>query len=271
MEFQNVDDVKSNFLQGKFQFPDEIMVNDIKYTSNMASSYNIKEMITKKYKAMWVYFTANKDHAAEKGLGHALVFLWGFPPNKNAMIPYDVRFSTRARLNAPIIEKTDDSGNIIIAPEKIIGDIVDVVVTNLPGSEIIRGKVDTGADISSLHADNWEISNGHVAFLCPALSEHKITLPLLEKQAIKLSNGTVEYRPVIELNVKVNDIPLTKCMFNLNDRGAMKYSMLVGQNILEPGGFMVDPKINDEQTIAEATEINWDDLQEEFKDVDAPQ
>jgi hypothetical protein len=60
-------------------------------------------------------------------------------------------------------------------------------------------------------------------------------------------------------------------MFNLNDRGTMAYPMLVGQNILEAGGFMIDPTINDPDDpdgIDEDFEIDWESLQEELKDDD---
>ena len=91
-------------------------------------------------------------------------------------------------------------------------------------------------------------------------------MPVIEKQAIKLSNGEVGYRPVVELNIKVNDQQLTNIMFNLNDRGTMNYPMLIGQNVLEAGGFMIDPTIEDPDSMEENFEVDWDALQEEFKD-----
>ena len=115
-------------------------------------------------------------------------------------------------------------------------------------------------------------------------------MPVLEKQAVKLSNGSMEYRPVVELNIKINDQQLTNCMFNLNDRGAMTYPILIGQNVLEAGGFMVDPSIdagedpnvemgenpmagkemNTGADMTEDFEVDWEALQEEFKDDKIP-
>ena len=186
------------------------------------------------------------------------------------MVPYDVRSMSKARLEGGVItEKTDNGNSINIPKERILGDVVDVIVTSIPNSGALKGKVDTGADVSSVHAENWKVDNGQVTFECPELSENRITLPVLEKQAIKSSNGDVEYRPVIELNIKVNNQQLTNVMFNLNDRGTMSYPMLIGQNILEAGQFMIDPTIDDPDdpdNIDEDLEIDWESLQEEFKD-----
>jgi len=263
VEFRNLEELKQTFITGKFMFPNVIYVSGVKYTSNASTSYDIKDLLRKNYKMIWTYTTPNKEGARENDLNAVIAFLWGFTPNKKVMVPYDVRLTTKARSNAPITETSPDGEQVSIAKEKIVGDVVDVIITNLPGTRPMRGKIDTGADVSSLHIESFEIKNNHVSFHTPELSDNKITTPVIEKQAVRLSNGDVEYRPVIELNIKINNIYLTKCMFNLNDRGAMKYPMLIGQNVLEAGGFMVDPSIND-PSLSES--FDFSDLQEEYKD-----
>ena len=44
-------------------------------------------------------------------------------------------------------------------------------------------------------------------------------------------------------------------MFNLNDRSEMEYPVLIGQNILDKGGFLINPQLEDE-------ELDWDALVE---------
>ena len=271
MEFASLEQLRDEFInRAGFSFPDEITVAGIKYKTNQTSSYDLKDMMQNGYKAMWVYFTPYREQSHSVGLDHAIVFLWGFVPQKHIMVPYDVRTMSKARLQGGVITEKIDNGNSVNIPkERIIGDVVDVIITSIPNSGALKGKVDTGADVSSVHAENWKVENGQVTFECPELSENKITLPVLEKQAIKSSNGDMEYRPVIELNIKVNNQQLTNVMFNLNDRGTMTYPMLVGQNVLEAGGFMIDPTINDPDdpdNIDEDFEIDWESLQEEFKD-----
>lgn len=285
MDFQNLEHIKTLFVTGRFPFPDEMTVAGIKYKSNKTSEYSIEDMIERKYKAMWVYVTTAREQSIEAGLNQYLVFLWAFRPDIK-MVPYDVRATSKARMIGPITEKTDNGDSININKEKIVGDVVDVIITSIPGSKPIKGKIDTGADVSSLHADEWNINGGRVTFISPDLSENKITMPVLEKQAVKLSNGSMEYRPVIELNIKINEQQITNCMFNLNDRGAMTYPLLIGQNVLEAGGFMIDPSIdagedpnvemgedpmmgkemNAGSGMSEDFEVDWEALQEEFKD-----
>lgn len=130
-------------------------------------------------------------------------------------------------------------------PDNEIGSTVEVRFTNIPGSVPLKGKVDTGADVSSLHATEHHIHDGRVTFTCPELSTNKITVPLITQQTVKSSDGGQEYRPVIELNVKVNGKLLTNVEFNLNDRGNMKFPVLIGKNILIKGGFKIDPRLDE--------------------------
>lgn len=278
MEFQSIDEIKELFLRGGFEFPDEMMVAGVKYkVSKSPMVISMRDIIKKGKKAMWVYFTSLRELSQDRGLNHAIVFIWAFQNETDAMVPAGVEVSTKAKIplagqstpvgemENPIAENTDNGDSVNIPKEKIIGDVVDVIITSMPGSKPIKGKVDTGADVSSLHAEDYQINNGQVTFTTPELSENQITVPVIEKQAIKLSNGDTEYRPVIELNIKINEMQLSNVMFNLNDRGAMTHPMLVGQNVLECGGFMIDPRI-DMVEDEERYEADWEALQEEFKD-----
>jgi len=130
-------------------------------------------------------------------------------------------------------------------PDNEIGSTVEIRFTNIPGSAPLKGKVDTGADVSSLHATEHNIQDGRVTFICPELSSNRITVPLVTQQTVKSSDGGQEYRPVISLNVKVNGKLMTNVEFNLNDRGNMKFPVLIGKNILIKGGFKIDPRLDE--------------------------
>ena len=170
--------------------------------------------------------------------------------------------------------KTANGGMAKVAEgqENIIGDVVEVKFLNF-NTSTLKGKVDTGATISSLDAHNLQIDqeSKQVAFECQHLSQNRITLPLAQQQAVSSSDGGTEYRPVVALNVKVGDKLLQNAMFNLNNRSKMEYPVLIGQNILEKGGFLIDPRLKkdtmedyDPQTV----DVDWETLQEEFKDVE---
>lgn len=269
MEYKSLDKIKSDFTKGKFDFPEELLVNGIRYRMGQSYESKVLEMINNGRKTILVYSTPFIEEAKARGLDVMIVLVWGFN-NRDKMIPMDVRLSTRGRYLNNLQEAGMDKGNTVtISKERIVGDVVDVVITSIPGTQPMKGKIDTGADVSSMHADSWNISNGQVTFKTPELSEHELTVPVLEKQAIKLSNGDMEYRPVIEMNIRINNVQLTNCMFNLNDRGAMTYPMLIGQNVLEAGKFMVDPTINDpDAPTNEDIEIDWDELMEDINAID---
>lgn len=141
---------------------------------------------------------------------------------------------------------------IFESQQQVIGDTVEVSFSYFSNSKPIRGKVDTGADVCSLHVSKWNSSNNRVTFVAPHLSNNTITAPLSDNQAVKSADGGVEYRPVVEFDITINGKELRKVAFNLNDRSQMEYPILIGQNALEQGKFLVNPS---------ATEsIDWEQI-----------
>lgn len=126
---------------------------------------------------------------------------------------------------------------------EVIGDFVELRFANLPSSQFIRGKVDTGATICSLHCSDYKMNegSGQITFNCPDISQNSITMPLADKQAVKSADNGTEYRPVVEMSVKIGEQVLEKIKFNLNDRAGMDSPVLIGQNLIKAGGFLIDP------------------------------
>ena len=260
-QFKDLEELLQRFKQSKnFNFAEEIDVGGIPYKRTQASNYDMRKIIDTGVKQIVTYGTFKKQEAIDAGLNQFILFLWGW--TNDMMVPYDVRTSTAARMSGDIYEAMGTE-KMNIDKAKILGTSTDVTIMNIPGCPPIRAKVDTGADISSIHADDWTTQNGQVTFQNEDISRNNITLPVIEKQAIKSSNGDIEYRPVVELDVKINGVPMSGVMFNLNDRGTMEYSMLIGKNVLERGGFLIDPKI-EEDVDFENVVIDWDMLAEEF-------
>jgi len=127
---------------------------------------------------------------------------------------------------------------------EVIGDYIELRFTNLPSSSFLRGKVDTGATICSLHCDGHQINEqtGQITFKCSHLSANSITVPLADRQAVKTADNGTEYRPVIEMSVKIGENVIDNVKFNLNDRSKMDCPILIGQNLIKEGNFLIDPK-----------------------------
>ncbi len=112
------------------------------------------------------------------------------------------------------------------------------------GNREIQGKVDTGATTSSLHASDIQVNRDRntVTFHCSELSDNLITLDLDGAQEVHSADAGGQTRPVVTMDVEIDGTPVKGASFNLNDRSQMDIPVLIGQNILKAGNFMIDPK-----------------------------
>jgi len=261
MDFKDLNELKELFVKGTFKFPQTINISDVPYKFRSSSEYSMMDMIKKNYKSVAIYQVSDVHKEEEKasGLRKWILLIWGMT-GRNRLIPFDVRTMSRARAEG----KTITEKEVKEIPDNIIGSTVEIRFTNLTGSHTVKGKVDTGATICSLHADNYKINRdaGTITFKTPQLSQNELTVPLVDQQSVKSADGGAEYRPVIELNVKVNGKVLTNVKFNLNDRSHMEFPILLGRNALEQGKFMIDPRM-DEEVVTD--DIDWVAVQEEIK------
>lgn len=127
-----------------------------------------------------------------------------------------------------------------------IGSIVPItfLLTEFSSKNPVDAKVDTGASISSLHVDGYHVDDraNRIIFTSSILSPNKLTMPLDARHLVKSADGS-EPRPVIILDVEVNGQEIKDVQFNLNDRGQMEQPVLIGNNILEKGNFLINPTL----------------------------
>lgn len=106
----------------------------------------------------------------------------------------------------------------------ILGLTEEVTILGKNGRKKAIARIDTGATSSSLD------------FSLAA----KLQLgPVTKSKTIKSALGILE-RPVITAKVKIGPSVL-EGEFSLADRSKMMYSILIGQNILKKGKFLIDP------------------------------
>ena len=252
MEFETLEQLNQVFKEGNFKFPDAFSIAGVIFKKLNSSQFTLEEMLRGK-PALFIYSAGkpNKEQVVAAGLQEWIVFVWKFSENLH-MTPLVAKPTTKARLFTHDIKESEvdkESQN-----DNIIGDVVEIKITSLTNSNSLKGRVDTGATLSSLHAEKFKINNNMVEFISPDLSPNVITMPLHDQQSVTSPDGGTEYRPVVELNIKINDKLLNNMLFNLNDRKHMEHPILVGQNILEKGGFLIDPTIN------ETDNIDWEGL-----------
>jgi len=134
------------------------------------------------------------------------------------------------------------SGQVTATDLITVGWLEEVQVDN---SEYwLKAKLDTGADNSSINAEEvtefLKDGKSWVKFSIQNAwnKKHIIIKPVLKTSRIKMKNGGVQKRLVIELKVRLGSIS-KQVKMNLVDRSHFKYQLLIGRSFLRPD-FLVD-------------------------------
>lgn len=127
---------------------------------------------------------------------------------------------------------------------RTIGPVVEVTISGLADNLSIESKVDTGASCCSLDAqdikitqDSFEQDHELVFFTFRGVKYRAI---IDHYQMVKTADGTSN-RPAVIFNVTCNGKLIENVAFNLDDRSAMDYDVLLGMNFLDQTDFLIDP------------------------------
>lgn len=267
MEFKSLQQLNINFAHGGLTvMPPAIIIQGISFHPSQSSNYSMIEMINGKTGFVVYALDPNPENitrfkevhtSAEEGLQDRLIFGWKFKDLE--MYPASVKNISRTR----VFGESDES-TVTISKDRIIGDQIKITLLGFNKHEPIVAKVDTGAEISSLHAENIRVSkdtnNPTVKF---TFDGREYSMPIDDHHGVKTADNGTEYRPVVRFNVKIDggQGALTDIQFNLNDRSNMPNKILLGKNFLDKGKFIIDPSQQNE-----SEEIDWEVLEELFKD-----
>lgn len=106
----------------------------------------------------------------------------------------------------------------------ILGLTEEVTIVGAHQEKKVRARIDTGATASSIDMNlAAELGLG----------------PVVRSRLIKSTHGT-RRRPVVKAKIKLKEATIEE-EFNLADRANMTYALLLGQNILKHGRFLIDP------------------------------
>lgn len=116
----------------------------------------------------------------------------------------------------------------------------------LPDGIAVHAKLDTGAEASSLNAENLSefisaAGERRVRFLVrtPEGEKRWIERPVLGMARIKGRSRAAAYRPVVRIGICLGQVYL-ESEVNLTDRSEFDYEMLIGRSFLA-GHVVVDP------------------------------
>lgn len=123
------------------------------------------------------------------------------------------------------------------------------------GIERAFAKIDTGADTSTLHANNVRIvgqgQSRHVQFTPPLLRRQSsckawpeggvrhVTAPLVEERTVRSSMGQDERRVIIRTTLVLGPHRI-EAHFSLTNRDGLRFPLLIGRDALA-GRALVDP------------------------------
>ena len=99
-----------------------------------------------------------------------------------------------------------------------------IIVIGPEGSEEIVARIDSGATASSIDLK---------------LSAKLGLGPITRTKIVKSASG-VKRRPIIMVKVRIGDKEIEE-EFTIADRNHMTYQILIGQNVLKKGNFLIDP------------------------------
>lgn len=257
MEFENLEQFRDSWKQGTFDYEEKITIAGIPYHRRGGESVKFEDVLLRGMRGHIIYATqtSNRQAAKEAGLNRWIVLLWGC--NDGMVIrPYDLRAIQPERF---FVESTQER----------IGDIVILKIMLPSGAGALKGKVDTGADVCSLHAENIQIVGDMVKFVSPELSRNELSLPVAQYHAVKSADGGTVNRPVVELDIEINGVSVRRAQFNLNDRSQMEHPVLIGQNVLEKTNFLIDPNqdgVHEDMEWNEDVELTTEMIEATFED-----
>ena len=118
---------------------------------------------------------------------------------------------------------------------EVIGYLEKVDIPELELFDL-DGKIDTGADSSSLHCDAINVQGNEVTFVLhdevhEAYHGKSITMPIHKRKKVKSSNGKSEERIFIKTKLKMGH-EAYDAEISLANRVNMKYPLLIGRKFM---------------------------------------
>lgn len=249
LKFKNLTELRESFLKKSTDFLLEnhpsITLDDKEYIKKSIITPDFHDLLYLNQKIISVY-------SLKENTDDVLALAWAINKENLHILPIDVQF-----IHLNIIKEAPN--------QAVLGGTAQVEFISLPNSKPLTAKVDTGAELSSLHVDMAQQQHGDtIRFSSKELSDKTFTMHVREWETVKSANGETK-RPVVMMNIRVNGKPVSNVLFNLADRSKMEYPVLLGKNALEQGNFLVNPtKENIDIKTSEQQ------LQEHFKNILSP-
>lgn len=158
--------------------------------------------------------------------------------NEHIIVQYerneDLQFINILEDLPPIISENDATVDV--------GFECDTIIHGFNNDQAIHSKIDTGADMCSLHGTNISIINNSVQF---DFNGKHYNIGLAGQQQVKQAGSDPISRPIIKLNLTIQDQTLRNVECNISDRTDM-IPLLIGKNVLTQHNFIIHTQTNNE-------------------------
>lgn len=262
MIFDTMSELRMQFTRRAFVPEQKIQVGGIGYHYSSSNNPPVDKIINEGRNLFMVYvidpstinqatyqnISKSDQHGDETQPGSMLAFMWKWNPNIKVIMPVNVRPTKPQRLSSLELDKMP------LGEQQSLGLTSEIEFVQL--GTTVPAKIDTGATISSLHADDWTVEGDSVVFKS-SIFKKVLRAPTDGSHDVHTSDGGVENRPVVAFDVRINGRLIQNAHFNLNNRSNMDFPVLIGQNILKQGNFTIDPSVEN---------INWGELDKLFED-----
>jgi len=109
----------------------------------------------------------------------------------------------------------------------------------IDGIGSMLAKVDSGNEAYNvLHGVNLKIDNNEVTFT--TIDNKQVTRPLKGSINIHIGSGVKEDRPLVELSIKLKNVPYEKVPFSIADRSENNEPILIGEPFLKEINAVID-------------------------------
>lgn len=278
--FANIDALNDAFVSGQLKTPpQQIFIHDIKFVLSSGSKYDLSTMLFDGKKGYLIYsLDTSKDNVDLYNTIHTtadnddpsniqdrIALLWGVLLLR--LVPAKALTISQHRLTNLVREAYDIEGNnVSIGDKLVLKSEVDIQLVGFNKNEAIKARIDTGAGQCSLHGEQVKFSDELVQFTFNGV---RYKMELADTQDIRSSDGGDEKRPCVSFNIKIGDQLLNNIIFNINDRSNMPHEILLGQNALTQGRFIIDPTL-EESAQLEALETFIDNIEIELVEDHVP-
>ena len=141
---------------------------------------------------------------------------------------------------------TADANSEVIEPEKkkmenddfaVVGSVDKITIKYFNDEKPISTRIDTGAEYSSINGSNIDITDETIAF---DFGDYRYRFSLLKNVNIVAANGK-EKRPIIRLDIVIDNETLHNVEFTVNDREGLNFDVLLGRRALAQANVLVNP------------------------------